>query len=95
MAPIINGRGGSDHAPPAESVFALRRGASTLTCQLRNHGQWGYEIRVLIDGSLYIMQRGFANREDAIVWAGQQRLAQTSQGWSDDSASTWPTRGWA
>lgn len=57
---------------PREPVWTVRKNHQTWTCELLDHGTWGTEAQILIDGDLLIGRR-FESRPLALLWAERER----------------------
>ena len=63
---------------PAEPVWTLRRGDHTITCELRSHGEYGWEVQTLKDGE-FNRSRRFETHAQAMQWAELEREAWSEQ----------------
>lgn len=66
LKPTIRGE------PPREAVWTVRKDQHTRTCELVNHGEFGIEAQICIDGDLLI-RRHFKTRALALYWAELER----------------------
>lgn len=52
----------------------LRNGTHSVTCELRGHGEYGWEAQLLRDGELFVGRR-FDTHALAVQWADLERQA--------------------
>lgn len=71
----------SSERTPEEPLWRLRKGAHTRQAALRDHGKWGIEFCLFMNGRFHFGQR-FNLREEAIAAASQAREALASDGWA-------------
>jgi hypothetical protein len=65
---------------PGELLFTFGRGIDVYACELRDHGEFGIEAQILINGTLLMarmfrddLERGPRGRSLAIAWLEQAR----------------------
>ena len=59
---------------PGEPLWALRKDGVTWDAELRDHGEYGVEAQILLQGELVIGRR-FDTRALAVQWAEEERKA--------------------
>jgi len=57
---------------PGEPLWSLRRDERQITCELRSHGEYGWEAQLFRDGDFYAGRR-FDLRAQAVAHAEQTR----------------------
>jgi hypothetical protein len=57
---------------PGEALWSLRKDGRHITCELRGHGEYGWEAQLLSNGEFYAGRR-FDLRADAVVHAEHVR----------------------
>jgi hypothetical protein len=64
-------------ATPGERLFACVRASdrAPMSCELRDHGVYGWEAQFLERGDLFYARGGFATRAQAVQWAEEERKA--------------------
>jgi hypothetical protein len=67
-------------AREGEPLWTLTRGAKTLRCELRYHGEYGVETLLLQDGELYLGRR-FLTRALALEEANTMHAQCVEHGW--------------
>lgn len=65
---------------PGEFVWELRRGIVRLRCELRGHGEYGWECQLLEDGILIFGQR-FDHKQQAELLADAFKREREADGW--------------
>lgn len=70
-------------AQPGEPLFTCRTPDDRpVACELRGHGEWGWEAQFFVDGS-FSRSRTFPTRDAAIAWAQAERR-DVERGYTDD-----------
>src|SRR5215204_5005446 len=59
---------------PGELIWEFRHAAHHVLCELRGHGEPGWEAQISLDGDLLLARR-FVLREEAMAWAESERQA--------------------
>ena len=58
----------------------MHKGGGEVRCELRSHGEYGWEVQLLRDGQFYAGRR-FTLREDAVGHADELRRDLETNGW--------------
>jgi hypothetical protein len=66
---------------PGEPLWSLRRDGRQITCELRCHGEYGWEAQLFRDGEFYAGRR-FDLRAQAIDHAEQTRRDLERERWT-------------
>jgi hypothetical protein len=66
---------------PGEPLSSLQRDGRQITCELRNHGEYGWEAPLFRDGEFYAGRR-FHLRAEAVAHAEQTRQDLERDGWA-------------
>lgn len=61
--------------------FTLDRGMDHYRCELRDHGEWGWEAQFFKNGEFMLSHR-WPSKQQAIAWAAVERDAIV-KGWTD------------
>jgi hypothetical protein len=66
---------------PGEPLWSLHRDGRQITCELRSHGEYGWEAQLFRDGEFYAGRR-FDLRAQAVAHAEQTRQDLDREGWA-------------
>jgi len=70
---------------PGMPLWTLHKGPERIDCELRSHGEWGWEVQLIRNGGFYA-GRMFERREDALAHADELRADLRAMGWrAEDS----------
>ena len=56
-----------------KALWSVQKDDRVISCVLRDHGRFGVEAHILVDGDVRICRR-FRTKESAILWAGPDRV---------------------
>jgi hypothetical protein len=78
---------------PGEPLWSLRRDGRQITCELRSHGEYGWEAQLFRDGEFYAGRR-FDPRAHAVAHAEQTRQDLEREGWTPPVCARCGGQGW-